>query len=42
MKVGVPSEEFELLVENLQALLRDVIRRDVVDGNLQPLQAGFV
>src|SRR6202034_2723486 len=38
MKVRVFGKPLQLLVQNFQALLRDFIRIDVVDGNLQPFE----
>src|SRR5581483_2930763 len=40
MKVGVLGQQLKLSVEDLQALLRDLVRHDVVDRDLQPLQTG--
>ena len=31
MKIGVFSEQLQLLIQNLEALLRDIVRRDVID-----------
>ena len=42
VKVGVLGQHLQLLVQNLQAFLRDVIRIDVINRNLQPFEAGFV
>src|SRR5579863_5754335 len=42
VKVGVFGEQFQLAVENLQALFRNLVGIHVVDGNLQPLEAGTV
>ena len=32
------GQKLELLIQHLQALLRNVVRRHIVDGDLQPLQ----
>jgi len=42
MEVGMLGQELQFLVQDLQALLRDVVGVYVVDGNLQPLEAGAV
>ncbi len=42
MKFGVLGQHLELLVQHLQALLRDVVRLHVVDRNLHVIQAGAV
>src|SRR5882672_4279791 len=42
VKVSVFGEQFELAVKNPQALLRDVVGTDVVDGDLQPFESGAV
>ena len=42
VKVGVLGQQLQLLVENLQALLRNLVGIHVVDGNLQPLEAGAI
>jgi len=42
MKVGVPGEQFQLLVEHLQALLRYFVRIHVVDADLQMIEPGLV
>ena len=38
VKVGMLGQELQLLVENLQAFLRNIVWRHVVDGDLQPFQ----
>jgi len=38
----VLSQDLELLVENFEALLRDVVGIDVVDRDLQPFEAGAI
>ncbi len=42
VEVRVLGEQFQLLIQHLQAFLRNIVRRDVVDGDLQPLQSGAV
>src|ERR1700687_5898575 len=42
MKVGVLGQQLEFLVQNFQTFLGNVVGIDVVDGNLQPLEAGSV
>ena len=42
VEVGVLGEELELLVEDLEALLRDFVGLEVVDGDLQVVEAGAV
>ncbi len=42
MKVGVLGQQLQLAIENFQAFLRDLVRIDVVDRNLQPLQSGAI
>jgi hypothetical protein len=42
MKVGVPGEQFQLLVEHLQALFRYFVRIHVVDTDLQVIEPGLV
>jgi len=42
MEVGVLGEHLQLLIQHLQRLLRDIIRHDVVDGNLHVVEASFV
>ena len=38
VKLGVLGQEFQLLIQDLQTLLRDVVRHYVVDRDLQMLQ----
>src|SRR6266496_4796344 len=42
VKIGILSQHLQFFVEDFQALLRNVVRIDVVDRNLQPLKAGAV
>ena len=42
VKLGVLGQHLELLVEHLQALLRDVVGIQVVDGDLHVVEAGAV
>ncbi len=42
VEVGMLGEQLQLLVQHLQALLRDLVRSNVVDRNLQPFQPGAV
>ncbi len=42
VEVGVFGEHLQFLVENFQALLRDLIRLHVVDGNLHVIESGAV
>ena len=42
MELGVFGQQLQLAVEHLQALLRNLVRHDVVDGDLQVLEAGAV
>jgi hypothetical protein len=42
VKVGVLGKVFELLVQNFQTFLRHIIGSDVINRNLQPLEAGVV
>ena len=42
VKLGVLGQELQLLVQHLQALFRDFVGHDVVDRDLQVLQAGAV
>src|SRR5579863_6666787 len=42
MKFGVLGQPLQFLVENFQALLRNIVGIDVVDGNLQPLESGAI
>ena len=35
-------QDFQLLIEHLQAFLRNIVRHYVVDRNLQVIQAGAV
>ena len=42
VKLGVLGQHFELLVQDLETFLRDFIRHDVVDRDLQVVQAGAV
>ncbi len=42
MKIGVLGEHLQLLVENLQALLRDLVGHHVVDRDLHVVEAGVV
>ena len=41
-KVGVLAQVLQLLVEQPQALLRHLVRLDVVDADLQEVEAGVV
>ncbi len=42
VKVGVGGQVLELLVEDFEAFLGNVVGGDVIDGNLQPFEAGAV
>src|SRR5205085_8458337 len=42
VKIGVLGEKLQLFVQHFQALLGNVIRLDVVDGNLQPFEPGAI
>src|SRR4030088_1894062 len=42
MKIGVLGQELEFSVQNFQTFLGNAVGIDVVDGNLQPLEAGSV
>ena len=42
MKVRVLGEQLQLFIKHFQAFLRDVIGRDIVDRNLQPLEPRLV
>src|SRR5438132_11245115 len=42
MKIGVLGQQLEFLVQNFQTFLGNLVGTDVVDGNLQPLEAGSV
>ena len=42
VKIGVLGEKLQLLVENLEAFLGDVVGLDVVDADLEKLEAGTV
>jgi hypothetical protein len=42
VKLGVLGQQAQLAVQHLQALLRNVVRHHVVDGDLQMLEAGAV
>src|ERR1700736_2402012 len=42
MKIGVLGQQLEFLVQNFQTFLGNVVGIDVVDRNLQPLEAGSV
>ena len=42
VKKGVLGQHLQLLVEHLQALLRHVVRHDVVDADLHVIQPGVV
>ncbi len=42
VKVGVLGEHLEFPVEDLEALLRDVVGHDVVDGDLHVIESGLV
>ena len=42
VKIGVLGQQLQLLVEHLQALLRNLVRHDVVDRDLQVLEAGAI
>ena len=42
VKVGVLGEVLQLLVEDFQALLRNIVGVHVIDGNLQPLESGAI
>src|SRR3954447_13032338 len=42
VKLGVFGEKLELLVQHLQALLRNLVRQDIVDRDLQVFQAGAI
>ena len=40
VEIGMFGQQLQLLVENLQALLGDVVRRDVINRDLQPFESG--
>ena len=42
VKIGVFGQQLELLVQHLQALLRNIVRHDVVDADLQVVEPGAV
>src|SRR5260370_29019362 len=42
MKIDVLGQQLELLFQNFQTFLGNLVGIDVVDGNLQPLEAGSV
>ena len=42
VKIGMFGQEEQFPVEHLQALLGNVVRHDVVDGDLQMLEAGAI
>ena len=42
VKIGVFGQKLELLVQHLQAFLRDVVGRNVVDADLEVVQPGTV
>ena len=42
VKFGVLGEQREFLVENFQALFRDVVRHHVIDADLQVFEAGAI
>src|ERR1035441_6958711 len=42
VKIGVFRQQEQFAVEHLQALLGNGVRHDVVDGDLQMLQAGAI
>src|SRR4051812_38442693 len=42
VELGALGEQLQLLIEYLQALLRDLVRHHVVDGYLQVVQPGVV
>ena len=42
VKIGVLRQQLELLVEHLEALLRNFIGHDVVDGDLQVFEPGVI
>src|SRR3954471_2927749 len=42
VKFGVLREQLQLLVEHLEALLRDIVGHHVVDGDLHVVKAGVV
>ena len=42
MELGVLGEQLQFLVQNLQALLGDIIRHHVIDADLHVLEAGPV
>jgi len=42
VEVSVLGQQLQLLVENFQRFFRDVVGRDVVDRNLQPLEPGAI
>src|SRR4051812_49046831 len=42
VKLGVLGKPLKTLIESLQALLRNVVRLYVVDGNLHVVQPGLV
>ena len=42
VKVGMLGQQLQLLVQNLQALFRDLVGSHVVDRNLQPLESSAI
>src|SRR5262249_23496300 len=42
VELRVFGEQLELLVEHLQTLLRDLVGQDVVDGDLEVIEAGAI
>ena len=42
VKVGVLGQVLQFLVENFEALFRNVVGGDVINRNLQPFEAGAV
>ncbi len=42
VKQRVPGEDLQLLIQHLEALLRDLVRHDVVDADLHVVEPGLV
>ncbi len=42
VKIGVLSQQLQLLIQNLQTLLRNLVRIHVINRNLQPLESSPV
>ena len=42
MEIGVLGQQLELLVQDLETFLRNLVRRHVINRNLQPFQTRVV